>query len=68
MTKKVNQEMSLGDLDQVSGGVSISALKAEAAAKYDSATSAAAAQLITGIAAGTLTSAGSAFTSSGKRR
>jgi hypothetical protein len=31
-TKTVNQEMSLGDLDQVSGGVGISDLKAEAAA------------------------------------
>lgn len=68
MTKKVNQEMSLGDLDQVSGGISINDLKAEAAAKFDSATSAATAQLATGIAAGTLTSAGSTFTSSGKRR
>ncbi|MBR1279241.1 hypothetical protein [Bradyrhizobium sp. AUGA SZCCT0283] len=53
ITKKVNQEMSLGDLDQVSGGVSISDLKVEAAAKYDSATSAATTQLVTGIAAAT---------------
>ena len=68
MTKKANQEMSLDDLDQVSGGVSINDLKAEATAKYDQATSAATTQLITGIAAGTLTSAGSGFTSSGKRR
>jgi hypothetical protein len=68
MTKKVDPEMSLGELDQVSGGVSISDLKAEAAAKFDSAKAAATTQLVTGIAVGTLASAGSAFTSSGKRR
>ena len=64
MTKKVDQEMSLGDLDEVNGGVSISDLRAEAAAKQDSTMSAATTQLTTGNVAGALTSAGSAFTSS----
>lgn len=44
--------MSLGDLDQVSGGVSINGLKAEAASKFDSATSAATAQVDMGMAMG----------------
>ena len=57
-------------LNQVSGGGSISDMKAEAAAKYDNAMSAATTQLVTGIAAGiaAMVSAGSVFTPSGKRR
>ena len=70
MTKKVNEEMSLGDLDQVTGGASINEMKAEASAKFDIAMAAATAQLITGTAVG-VSSAASAFTpstSTGKRK
>jgi hypothetical protein len=57
-------------LDQVSGGGSIGDTKAEAAARYDNAMSAATTQLIMGIASGAAaaTSAVSGFTPSGKRR